>query len=183
MIFDVESHEYSEGGRIYPSVTQILSAVGLIDDSWFNSESAARGRLIHEFTEAVDADAFSSNMMHPEYKGYVIAYERFKKESGFVVGKIELQMLSTDLCFAGTLDRTGELKDKNVIIDIKTGMPAKWHSVQLAGYQLLIKNNAMDLYSLYLNADGKYRLIKYKDTTRERNIFLSALNIYKWKAK
>ena len=36
MIFDPALHEYSDGGVIIRSVTQILKAAGLIDDRWFS---------------------------------------------------------------------------------------------------------------------------------------------------
>ena len=157
MNFDPALHEYSDGGVIIRSVTQILKAAGLIDDRWFSEEARDRGSAVHTLCERYAHSIRFDNTGRPLASlEYVNAFERFVEDFG--VCDIDTEtMIEGEIDghrYAGKYDLMAEIQSKRVLIDIKTGAKAKWHPVQLAAYAMQSKpHSAMDLY---LKANGKY---------------------------
>ena len=157
MNFDPALHEYSDGGVIIRSVTQILKAAGLIDDRWFSEEARDRGSAVHTLCERYAHGVRFDNAGRPLASlQYVNAFVAFVSEFGvyaidtetIIEGNIDGHR------YAGKYDLLAEIQGKRVLIDIKTGAKAKWHPVQLAAYAMQAKpHSAMDLY---LKANGKY---------------------------
>ena len=82
--------------------------------------------------------------------------------------------------YAGTIDRTGRLNSKKVLIDIKTGSPHPATDIQLAAYEELLDGGAEEVYALYLRDNGSYSLIKKRDN-KNFAVFRSALHLYYYK--
>jgi hypothetical protein len=79
------------------------------------------------------------------------------------------------LGFAGTPDRLGQFQGHDVVVDIKTGQPAKWHGIQLAAYDLLVPRALRrQRWAIYLTAAG-VPLIRHYDDPRDYARFLHAL--------
>ena len=157
MNFDPALHEYSDGGVIIRSVTQILKAAGMIDDRWFSEEARDRGSAVHTLCEryahGIRFDNAGRALASLEY---VNAFARFVEDFGVYAIDTET-MIEGEIDghrYAGKYDLMAEIQGKRVLIDIKTGAKAKWHPVQLAAYAMQSKpHSAMDLY---LKANGKY---------------------------
>jgi len=181
IIFRPDNHEYLIGKIKIPSVTQILQNEGLIDTYFFEPEHARKGRELHEITELVDKGLTSIDGLPADYIPYIEAYISFLRISGVKILQSEKRLYHELLGFAGTLDRYVSINGHEAIIDIKTGVKAKWHPVQLAGYKILADTNNAKMYCLYLEKTGKFKLVEYKDDIKYKNIFMSALNIYKFK--
>src|SRR5262245_12733032 len=139
--FDAASHTYTLDGEILPSVTQILQSAGLVDYSRVPRDvlqaAMDRGTRVHlacQFLDEGDLDPASIGLSD---MGYVSAYEKFKRETGFVPELIEHRVHHSELRFAGTLDRVGTFSGGHyrLLIDIKTGDPTPAAFVQLAAYQ------------------------------------------------
>ena len=182
--FDPASHTYEIDGVVYPSVTQILKNVGIIDDRFYASGSADKGREIHELTKLIDEGFLNIDKLnHHSYIGYLKAWEKFKYEFDINIKSIELKIFSSIDNYAGTLDRLADVKKlklKNCIIDIKTGQPQKWHGVQLWGYALA--EHAEDMMAVYIKENGNYKVELFEDVKeRNRSTWLSALNVYNFK--
>lgn len=45
--FNKEGHIYTAGGKVYPSITQILQAEGFIDTSHYDEWSRDKGSMVH----------------------------------------------------------------------------------------------------------------------------------------
>lgn len=158
MNFDPALHEYSDGGVIIRSVTQILKGAGLIDDRWFSEEARDRGSAVHTLCERYAHGVRFDNAGRPLASlQYVNAFAAFVSEFGAYAINTET-MIEGNIDghrYAGKYDLVAEIQGKRVLIDIKTGAKAKWHPVQLAAYAMQAKpHSAMDLY---LKANGKYQ--------------------------
>jgi len=158
MTFDPVLHEYRDGEIIIESVTQILKRAGLIDDRWFSEEARDRGSAVHTLCERFAHGArFDNAGRHLSSLQYVNAFARFVGDFGayaidtetIIYGEINGHR------YAGKYDLLAEIHGKRVLIDLKTGVKAKWHHIQLAAYAMQAKpHSAMDLY---LNPDGTYQ--------------------------
>lgn len=187
--FDDAKHEYFVDGRKVPGVTSILSP--LIDYSRVPAATLERarrmGQAVHLATELDDQDDLDYDTLSPELLPYLHAWRRFRMECNFVPDTIEKRLYHPALGYAGTSDRTGIVKGKRAVIDIKkmaTLGPVV--GVQLAAYkELHIKATGVpieDRYGLALRADGFYRLVPYTDPNDWR-VFLSLLTIRNYREK
>lgn len=165
----------SEKGNYIPSVTSILDAypkdagfykwlkdVGNDADS-IRDEAGRRGSVVHELTEKYDAGeevTFLSNDGNPRFK--MLEWSMFERYVEFsttynpTILTMEMHMISDNLGFAGTIDRTVNLNGLDMLIDIKTSnqiYPSYW--LQLAAYNKLLEENKIKIDGvgiLWLNA-------------------------------
>ncbi len=191
--FDAERHLYLVQGRPVPSVTQVLHSAGLSADySMVAPEVLERKRIIgeyvHKATQYFDEGCLDPETVDPEVQGYVAAYEKFTRESGFLPQLIEHRVvgsINSMLC-GGTIDRTGAMSGKLWIIDLKCIerlYPA--FALQTAGYELLLPKPVVppfkyDRAVLQLRRDGSYKLTTYSDRA-DFDVFRAALVVTAWK--
>lgn len=186
--FDPVEHVYTVGAQRVPSVTQTLAP--LIDYSQVPAAVLKRaqdlGTAVHRMTELYDLDDLDVDSLSQELLPYLTAWMRFRAETGFVPELIEQRWHHPVLHFAGTLDRTGIIKGRRAVIDIKKMLRlGPVIGVQLAAYkELCIKNGVAieDRYGLGLRADGTYRLVPYTDK-HDWPTFLSLLTLRNFKDK
>jgi hypothetical protein len=184
--FTERGHIYRLGDVIVPSVSQVLALAG-IDDlrgvPRFNvRRAAARGQAVHLTTQFLDHDKLDEHSLTPEIAGYVMAYEQFKRDTGFHPIAIEERGVGAigELKFGYCIDRVGILFDRLAIVDLKTASKHfDWWAIQLAGYAEGIKHDG-PRYSLHLSADGEYNLIRY-DEGEDCETWLAALKVAHWK--
>ena len=180
--FDKDGHVYTADGETFPSVTKILGDVGIIDTRFYKHQHTLRGNIVHECTALIDnglADADS--FLDGGFGGYILAYERFKRECNFKPESIEKYVACMEHRYAGTIDRVGTLGYRPVILDLKTGKKEKWHEIQLAAYRYAYGSTTHGIMGLYLGEDGKYKLTEY-DYEKGLGVFLNALSLYRWKS-
>jgi hypothetical protein len=136
--FIEEGHIYTDApvdgiGVRYESVTTILKAEGLIDTRFYDDWSRDRGSMIHLATAYDDRNELDEENLDPVIRPYLEAWQKFRRESGFIPEKIEVPGMSTVYRYAGTPDRIGELPGK-------------------------IKRAAVELHD-----DGTYKLVPFTD--------------------
>lgn len=180
--FEPETHKYFIDGKEVPSVTQVLVEAGLIDLSFYNEEGKKRGSAVHQACQYLDEDDLDVESISPGLRPYVEAYINFKKETDFKPELIEHQVYETFYGFAGTVDRTGIMRGKRVLIDIKTGSIAPFAAIQTAGYTACLHNDFYHRFGLCLKPNGAFKLLEFNDSNDE-SIFLSALAVAKWKRR
>lgn len=183
--FDEINHKYTFEGLTLPSVTQILSAVGLPDLSAISSTilqwKAELGTMVHLATELDDQNELDYGSLDDRIIPYLEAYQRFKFESGFEIIDMERMVFDPALKYAGKLDRFGILNGKKALLDIKTGVFDPMSvGPQTAAYARAYTDLKCKRYALQLKDDGNYKLHRLNNDN-DFNIFLSALNVYKWK--
>jgi hypothetical protein len=184
IILNRQSHDYTVDGIVKPSVTQVLKDQGILVISDF-STGPETGKMVHEATEAVDLGLYNAADWPEIVWPYIDAYLAFKEAVSFEPRGVEQLLYNEAYGYCGTLDRTGLLKGKPALVDFKTGVPNVATTVQIAAYWMAhSQRDKLTCYSLYLKADGKYKLDKIKpgDLMVAWNRFLSALNTYQFRA-
>lgn len=188
LIFDETSHTYEKAGKRLPSVTQLLAP--LVDYSMVPRETLERaqklGQAVHRMTELHDNDDLDEEDLSDELRPYLGGWKKFRLEAAFEPTTIEHRMSHPVFGYAGTSDRTGVVKGRLAVIDIKKMFTLGPHiGPQLAAYEKLHQSEGLqivDRYALGLRPDGTYRLQPYTDPT-DWQCFLSHLTIQNWKAR
>lgn len=186
--FDPNTHRYYLDGREVPGVTTLLKANGTIDTTFLrNTAALARGTAVHKQCEEMDAQtnalgrafpfARASLAVDSPMDGYARAYARFLRDCRPIYTHVEAGLLHATLRYGGRTDRIcADLGDRGpAVLEIKTGVPADWHGVQLAGYQLLFPTGSR--WVVYLSPRGNYS-IKRCDDARDYDRFMQALADY-----
>ncbi len=184
LTFDAEKHEYRIDGQRVPSVTQVLQGAGLIDTRWFNEEARTRGTYVAQATQFYDEGTLDYDALDDELKSYIMAWEKFLVENDVQVVNVEMMVANLARRYAGTLDRLIILREQRWLLDIKTGSKAAWHALQTAGYSMCIVGPIgwHHRASILLQDDGSYMFHKHGEPS-DRDVFLSALNLYHWKSE
>lgn len=177
LTFNPELHEYRIDGHVVPSVTQILSEAGLVDDRWYTEESQFRGRFVHLMTALDDQCELNEEMVHDEYLGYLKAWRRFKADTKCEILSIEERVCNSTYRYAGTTDRRLTWNGPLYIADIKTGAPAWWHKIQTAGYWICDGIDAASRCTIYLNCDGTWKARIQDAHAYDTDVFRAALTI------
>lgn len=182
LTFDPATHIYMKGGRVLPSVTQVLSEVGILNKDWFTEAAAWRGSVVHMCCELDDEGDLDESSVPEEARGYLDAWRLFKSQNPMNFVSIEQPM--DRFGYAGTPDRDAEW----AVVDLKTGAIQPWVALQLAAYTELIGetgSRAFNRFAVRIGNDGKYAVKEFPLVERRRDLalFHSALSIYNWRIK
>lgn len=198
LTFDRDTHTYCLDGHVIPHVTQVTDTLcSYAGVPWDVLERKREiGEAVHYATELDDAGDLDDASLPDEIRGYVEAWRKFKRETGFIVGVAEMRVHSTRFRFAGTLDRIGTFEQlKHVkptmrcLIDLKTTyaiLPAV--GPQTAAYAQAYNETFPDgarinkRCAVQLKTDGTYNLHDCADVS-DWNVFISALNLLNWKQR
>jgi len=122
-----------------PSTTQVLSP--WIDTRWFTAESRERGSAVHQaLAEYLGGKPVFLIALPPEWRGYFDSGRRWIDKHVTEVLLIETRISDTQWRFCGQPDLICKTADGyTALIDWKTGPPAAWHRLQIAGYRHLAK--------------------------------------------
>ena len=178
--FDEATHVYRVGGVRYPSVTTVLSDMGMVDAEWFTEESRIRGTYVHKIVEWDEAGTLDEESIDPALTGYAAAWRKFKDDTGYQTLATEKMLADHTYRFAGRLDNEGILYGKEIVLDIKSGAAGPATALQLAAYEILI-GAPRKRYALQLKPSGKYNLIHHSDRN-DCHVFLAALACWWWQS-
>lgn len=176
------------------SVSRVLQSAKIYNYGRTQTNIAAmnRGTHVHNLTHMIDIGTLVMEDIFDEAElGYVQAYEDWKKSCGFKLIMSEVPMYHRKYMYAGTPDRYGLMtiggKVVAGLIDIKTGQPHPGNMLQLAAYREMLidfNNNQVDIgMCVYLNKNGTYKVIPSVSHDEDYLIFLSALNVWRWKSR
>jgi hypothetical protein len=182
LLFDEARHEYRFNGELIPSVTGILKP--LVDYSAIHPDVLKRaselGTMVHKTTELFDADELDEDDLDPILRPYLDGWKRFRHEVGFVPDTIEKRMYHPTFRYCGTSDRTGVIRGKKAVVDIKKMMQlGPVIGVQLAAYMAALNHDGAGIekrYALGLRPDGTYRLQEFADPS-DLPCFMSLLTV------
>lgn len=179
LTFDHATHTYEVGGKVLPSVTQIVNRViprQHYADEWY----LRRGSMVHKAIAMHLNGNLDWPSLDPRILGYVRAADRCLAENfpnwreDFVA---EMPLPGGPLGYAGTFD----LLTGGKLIDWKcSDTPAT--EVQLGGYVALIEHwgkSVRACVAVELSEAGTYKTQWYKPA-RCKALFLAALSIYGW---
>lgn len=206
----------TDDGGYVPSVTTILEAYpkGAAYYNWLKEagkdadeirdEAGRRGSIVHKLTEDYDTGK-EVNLVNPngsiDYKlnewAMFERYVEFRRRFQFVTDCIELNIISKELGYAGTIDRIININGERILLDIKTSnaiYPSYW--LQLAAYRSLLYDAKIEVDKvavLWLNAktrtEGKkgdiqgigWQMITKEDTMQDYQLFKATYEL--WKAE
>lgn len=172
--YDDEPHEYWLNGQLMYGFSAIVKAVGWVDDSWFTEEGRWRGHCVHLGTRFIDEGNADWSTIAQEFFGYIMSYEKFKKEWNFRPRLIEIPLYHP-MGYGVTPDREGLTdhpgglwKDAPTIIELKSGAMS-W----VARYQTAAQDLAIQAWEpsptfrrrvgIKLCSDGDYMAKLYQD--------------------
>ncbi len=165
------THLYFVDGVRVPSVTQIISRALALQHSRYSPSASARGTEVHEAIRCIESnDRAATRMINTTSVGFVAAWMRFRQEQRWQTLGCEEVVYHPR--YAGRLDLRGLLDGVEAIADLKTGHPAEWHGLQLAGYANAFWRQTVDgrcvsyhgktfkRINLYLHCNGSYRVVR-----------------------
>lgn len=191
LTFDAPTHTYRFGGRVVPSVTQILECAVRFDFITPEQLEAAgrRGTYVHQLCELSDLDELDDEVeSQGEHWPRLLAWRKFCQDYGPNWSHIETQGYSEAFRFAGTVDRRGVLEKMGAdrwVIDIKSSVAlGKTWGLQTAAYrQIAIEADpswAMARRAtVRLLPDGTYKFDECK-SRGDWNVFAAMLTIHHW---
>lgn len=192
--FDPQTHTYKLDGVEIPSVTQVLTGVGLIDATWFTEESAWRGSVVHACCQYDDEGDLDESSVPEEAWGYLRGWRRFKSETCIREFQ-EIEKPHFYDLYAGTPDRIVTYTDSpdglhlnsaGIVLDIKTGAIYPSTAIQLAAYAHLVRPHLpLRRIAVRISADGTYRLQEFpiRHQRSDLQIFQCALACLNWKRR
>lgn len=184
LVLDEESHVYTLGGRVLPSVTEILCGAGLVDTQWFTDAGKWRGSAVHAACWYEDENDLDEAGLDPRLAGYLAAYRKFKAETEFVVEVNEMKVHHDLLGYAGRFDKVGKFAKGPALIDLKSGAASKVTRYQTTAYvACLASPRKYTRMEVRLKDNGKYSLQVYepRDFDRDFAIWQSVLSVYSLK--
>jgi hypothetical protein len=190
--FDAATHIYRDPeGRVVPGVTSVLEPLQLYeweDNPYITAEilEAARdfGQNVHLACHLFDMGELDEAALSLPLVPYLNGWKAFLLETGATITHSEEMVWNIQAGYAGMLDKRGLLAKRRWLIDIKSGALPWTVGYQTAAYQeaLPAGERPRNRMAVQLLPNGRYRIHEQKDTG-DFQIFLSALNIYKAKAR
>jgi hypothetical protein len=186
-----DDHRYFYGAVEVPGVTNILAKAGLVDFDapWFTEEARRRGTDLHAWCRRVNDGTIDWDGIPEDMLAEVEGYANWKDTAGFEVLGCEEPLYHPTRKYAGTYDTRGRIADApSVLIDLKRGVAVPAVGVQLAGYAFLLEAEHRILsmtckrYALHSLSRGRARVKEFTDRS-DYDVFLSALNLFHWKAR
>jgi hypothetical protein len=183
-----ETHEYRVDGIIKPSVTQIITGMGMVDFGAVPKhhliEGRNRGREVHSIAESFDKGKLVIESIDPRLVGYFKGWLKFCKDYKPEWLEIEKMYYCKTWDYCMTLDRVGTIGGKTILLDLKTSeMKVPSHSIQTALYQIGYEESGKKIqgrWVLHLSNDGEYKVEEHKEQS-DFSYAVSAVMTYRWK--
>jgi len=173
-------------------VTEALQSAGLIDFSRVREDIMERaqafGTAAHKACELHDKGSLNFASLSGPLIPYLEGWKKFLKDYNITIdpNEMEKRFVSKKWGFSGTPDRWPLIGRKRTVVDIKTcTVMYAPTAIQTAGYQILLEETGIKIHQRWgvqLNEKGTYKVEPYTDPA-DRTVFLSCLNVCKWKGR
>ena len=181
--FDAETHRYTLGGRVLPSVTQILGLLERFEGVPPAVLEAARefGSHVHMACDLDNRGVLDEAALDPALRPYLEGWRKFRRESGAEIIDSEFRVCHRALGYAGTADVLAKWKGRPALIDIKSGQVPRTVGPQVAAYAEALASPQIRRIARYCVQllPNDYRVQALTDPS-DWSIFLSCLNLLKW---
>ena len=164
-----------------PHVTALIYAAGLMDLTHFTEAARDRGSAVHKACQFADEGDLDESTVDPRVRPRLEGYRSFIAETAPAIHAIEEPVRNLAYGYVGTLDRRLTLNGREGVLDIKNGVPAPWHPLQLAFYAGCF-DRPLRRWGLYLDGEGHYRLIEYTDR-RDWEVCKAVLTLHAWRGE
>jgi hypothetical protein len=183
--FDADAHVYRVGGVRWPSVTEILEPLQLLDGIPKHVlEAAAKfGTNVHAACHLHNLGILDERTLDPHLQPYINAWHKFLHDTGARVVASEMRVAHQRLRYAGTLDTICLIGKHRTLVDIKsTAEIPRTTGPQTAAYAEAVGEPRIYRRVVQLKADGTYRCEPLNDRA-DWNLFLSVLNVHNWRTR
>jgi hypothetical protein len=187
--FDEASHIYTLNGKRLPSVTQVLSIV----ENWDGippralEKAKVRGNFIHKAVSLLLEENLDLSSVPAEYAGAIDGMSNFLKLGEISPASYDCIVHHAELGFAGSYDMLAYYENSLDLFEFKAsdqvpktaGPQAEAYKRCIVAAGLPVKNR----YCVHLHAKHKlgFKLFPLKDSQGDWNLFLSALNCWRFK--
>lgn len=187
--FREENHEYFVDGVKKPCISDVIQGLSLSDfgavPKHHLMEGRERGKKVHTICEYFDKDNLVMDSVDEALMGYTKAWIMFCKDYSPKWKAIEMKMYSKVMDICGTLDREGEIKGTETVVDIKTSeIVAPANKIQTATYEhmytCMTGVKTKQRWVVKLSADGKYKIEEHRDKS-DFNFAMAVVMTYRWK--
>lgn len=165
-------------------ITRALAISGAVDLTWLDEEGRWRGSEIHKIIELADRGKLKVSSVPTEFKGYLAAHEKFMRETGFLVQKIEEKVKDGEGRYRGRVDRVGLWHGKSTVVDFKTGaiVPAVRLQLALGGYAIS-QMKWWQRTAVELRVNGEYSCKHFPISTYHADLAvgLACIRLSAWK--
>ncbi len=175
--FDSNSHLYTVNGRPVVSVTQCLSAVGILPsfsmvDKVLLERKRQIGVALHAALHYLQQGDLDESTVDERVKPRLDAYRLFVADTGFDPIDCELRRFPVvaGMQFGMQLDVTGTIKGQPFLVDFKSAenSPHPGFAIQLAAYESGIPRPLIPPFrwrrmTLQLKKDGRYCRTEWTD--------------------
>ena len=181
LVFNADTHTYTLGGRVLPSVTQALQVLDQYEGVPQRVLEAARefGQHVHAACDLDNRGVLDEDALDPALAPYLAGWRKYRRDSGIKILASELQLHDARLGYAGTCDVLGEVLGRPSVIDIKSGLVPKTVGAQCAAYAHALKVRRRYCVQLLPN---DYRVHALTDAS-DFSLFISCLNITNWRLR
>lgn len=198
------------GGKLYGALPSVTNVLDILDDkAWMNTwrnrvghveanrvmeEAQTLGTKVHALARKIATG--NTLALHDAYeldddmKPYAKAIRGFLDKHVAEVLETELELVSDDLGYGGTLDLYCRLRDGSyAVIDYKTtGNTERKMGVQLAAYALLLRTHGYRVNKrgvVHVRKDdarrGTYKVRWYEDHEGDVDAWRGCLAVWRWK--
>lgn len=178
--FDEASHTYRVSGEVWPSVTQVLDPLQMLEGIPRDilEAAAAFGTNVHAACHLDNMGALDEARLDERLRPYVEAWRKFQADTGAVILSSEQRVVHTRLRYAGTLDTICTIGSSRELVDIKsTAAIPRTVGPQTAAYAEALGEPRIKRRVVQLRRDGTYRTERLTGRS-DFNLFLSALNVH-----
>jgi hypothetical protein len=177
--FDPSRHVYTDGGKVLPSVTQIISKV--LPRQWNADDwSLRRGQMVHKAIAMHLDGCLDMDTVDDRIKARVLAAVDACRVMDWRPGYVEKIIAHPVMGYAGMPDF---VTDGAVIVDWKGTVEAT-AELQLGGYACLVEVCGIKVKGLYgvQTTEAGYKFAKY-DVRRAKAYWVALYGVYGWMVK
>lgn len=192
LVYNPANHTYTLDGILIPSVTEIIRRqypyvcyhCNKADICPQCNYARELGDVVHLATAYRDRDTLNFDTIDKIVLPYLTQWTGLVNDLHPEVIAIE-QPVHYKSFFAGTLDRVWFIKNRYILIDIKSGAKFKQHRLQTSAYagawsELHPKQKISERWCVYLDGEDKPAKIDVHKNAGDFAAFLSLLNFTNW---
>jgi len=184
LTLEPEHHVYTVENRVVPGVTSILQDNFGVKPYW-SEWHAQKGRMVHQAIALLVKDELDWASLDSRIVGRIRAFERFIRETGWIVLQSEVSLFSSRYQFAGTLDLVViDSAADHILIDIKPPSAEPIVDLQLALYALLLEEEGTYKIKraacVCLKDNGYYSMKWVENLKHSKRVGLACLTVSNW---
>lgn len=181
---DEATHTYWYRGRQIPGISFLLQWHDYVDPTYYTDRGRDIGTATHLATAFLDKGTLDwDSLKDEEVLGRVLAYDRFRREMGFVHTEMEKIYAHAGGLYACKIDRRGQMRNvADLILEIKGGGKAPWHLIQ-TGMQRRAVPGGPRRFCLYLHPDETYTLDDEHTDADDEQVGVNLASDYHWRIR